>query len=113
MGSAEKKARLGEAGLGKGGNLGMGSIYLFFFAFFFAAIGFSPPVWKIEMRANAKVLGPGASVAQYVVASAQIVKKNFPRPTGGSVSACSIVPQPRPISTANPRGHAVFLQPQS
>ena len=36
----EKKARLGEAGLGKGGNLGMGSIYLFFFfAFFFAAIG--------------------------------------------------------------------------
>jgi hypothetical protein len=35
----EKKARLGKAGLGKGGNLGMGSIYLFFFAFFFAAIG--------------------------------------------------------------------------
>jgi predicted lipid-binding transport protein (Tim44 family) len=35
-----KKARLGKAGLGKGGNLGMGSIYLFFFfAFFFAAIG--------------------------------------------------------------------------
>jgi hypothetical protein len=35
---AEKKARLGKAGLGKGGNLGMGSIYLFFLAFFFAAI---------------------------------------------------------------------------
>ena len=35
----QKKARLGEAGLGKGGNLGLVSNYLFFFlAFFFAAI---------------------------------------------------------------------------
>ena len=38
--SIEKEARLGEAGLGKGGNLGSISNYLFFFlAFFFAAIG--------------------------------------------------------------------------
>jgi len=39
LGRAERKARLGKAGLGKGGNLGMGSIYLFFLAFFFAGIG--------------------------------------------------------------------------
>jgi hypothetical protein len=37
--SIEKEARLGEAGLGKGGNLGSISNYLFFLAFFFAAIG--------------------------------------------------------------------------
>jgi hypothetical protein len=34
----QKEARLGEAGLGKGGNLGLESDYLFFLAFFFAAI---------------------------------------------------------------------------
>jgi hypothetical protein len=51
----QKKARLGGAGLGKGGNLGLVSSYLFFLAFFFAAIGRISFVGINGMRAMAKI----------------------------------------------------------
>jgi hypothetical protein len=55
----------------------MGSIYLFFFAFFFAAIGLFSSYWEIRVRAMANLLRPGASVTPYVVVRGQLVKRNL------------------------------------
>lgn len=73
----KKKARFGEAGLGKGGNLGMGSIYLFFLAFFLTAIKLFSSCAEDGLGATVNPLWLSASVALYVVASGCVVKQNL------------------------------------
>ena len=82
---------------------------------------YSPPVWKIRVRAMANLLRPGASVTPYVVVRGQLVKRNLQflggfrlppgprprdpapsgaggwrRPAGGNDNICSLSLEPAP-----------------
>jgi len=82
---------------------------------------YSPPVWKIRVRAMANLLRPGASATPYVVVRGQLVKRNLQflggfrlppgprprdpapsgaggwrRPAGGNDNICSLSLEPAP-----------------
>ena len=90
----EKKRPAWGAGLGKGGNLGNESAYLFFLAFFFAAISI---LLLCDRRGPHYILGQRLLFPQYVVSPDPFVKQN--------VRALAIFPRARFSFLGGDSGH--------